>query len=58
VTNTKSDYRAHIVMAALFALAVTISLILIYDLNYPFAGPGKITPEAFEVSLSRLPPAR
>jgi hypothetical protein len=40
----------------LFAAAVTITLILINDLNYPFAGPGKITPEAFQVFLSRLPP--
>ena len=50
--------RAHIVMAAVFALAVTISLLLIYELNYPFAGPAGITPEAFEVFLSRLPPPR
>jgi hypothetical protein len=53
-----SSTRAHIVMAGLFAAAVTITLILINDLNYPFAGPGKITPEAFQVFLSRLPPPR
>jgi hypothetical protein len=53
-----SSTRVHIVMAGLFAAAVTITLILISDLNYPFAGPGKITPEAFQVFLSRLPPPR
>jgi hypothetical protein len=35
-----------------------VSLILISDLNYPFAGPARISPEAFQVFLSRLPPPR
>ena len=48
----------HVVMAGLFAAVIVTSLILIKDLNYPFAGPGKISPEAFQVFLSRLPPPR
>lgn len=45
-------------MAGLFAAAVAISLIVINELNYPLAGPGKISPDAFQVFLSRLPPPR
>lgn len=49
---------AHMVMAGLFAVAVAVALILIKELNYPFAGPGRISPEAFQVFLARLPPPR
>ncbi|HZR48138.1 MAG TPA: hypothetical protein VFB06_01340 [Streptosporangiaceae bacterium] len=53
-----SSTWVHVVMVGLFAAVIVVSLILIKDLNYPFAGPGKVSPEAFEVFLSRLPPPR
>jgi hypothetical protein len=53
-----SSTRAHIVMAGLFAAAVTVTLLLIYELNYPFAGSARIGPDAFQVFLARLPPPR
>jgi hypothetical protein len=53
-----SSTWVHVVMTGLLAAVIVMSLILITDLNYPFAGPGKISPEAFEVFLSRLPPPR
>jgi uncharacterized membrane protein len=53
-----SNTWVHAGMAALFAAVIVVSLILISDLNYPFAGPARISPEAFQVFLSRLPPPR
>lgn len=53
-----SNTWVHVTMVGLFAAVIVVSLILISDLNYPFAGPGKISPEAFQVFLARLPPPR
>jgi uncharacterized membrane protein len=53
-----SSTWVHVGMVGLFAAVVVVSLILISDLNYPFAGPARISPEAFQVFLSRLPPPR
>ena len=53
-----SSTRVHIIMAVALAAVVTTSLILIKDLNYPFSGPGRVGPGAFDVFLSRLPPPR
>lgn len=53
-----SSTWAHAVMTAVLAAIVVMSLVLINDLNYPFTGPAKISPEAFYVFLSRLPPPR
>ncbi|MGD0066832.1 MAG: hypothetical protein ABSB76_25715 [Streptosporangiaceae bacterium] len=53
-----SSTWVHVAMVGLLAAVIVTSLILISDLNYPFAGPGKIGPEAFEVFLARLPPPR
>lgn len=53
-----SSTWVHVTMVGLFAAVIVISLIMISDLNYPFAGPAKIGPDAFQVFLSRLPPPR
>jgi type IV secretory pathway VirB2 component (pilin) len=45
----------HIVMVVGIAALITISLILIKDMQYPFAGNPHIGPEAFEVFLRSLP---
>lgn len=49
---------AHIAMVAMLAALIMISLLLIKDMEYPFAGSVRIGPEAFEVFLSRLPAPR
>ncbi len=49
---------AHIGMVAMLAALITISLLLIRDMEYPFAGSVRIGPEAFEVFLTRLPAPR
>ncbi|HKB29450.1 MAG TPA: DUF4239 domain-containing protein [Streptosporangiaceae bacterium] len=49
---------AHIGMVAMLAVLITISLLLIRDMEYPFAGSIRIGPAAFEVFLSHLPPPR
>jgi Protein of unknown function (DUF4239) len=53
-----SNTWAHVGMVCALALVIAISLVLINALDYPFGGPGRIGPEAFEVFLSRLPPPR
>jgi len=37
---------------------ITISLILIKDMQYPFAGNPHVGPEAFEVFLRSIPSSR
>jgi hypothetical protein len=49
---------AHIGMVAVLAALITISLLLIKDMEYPFAGAVRIGPDAFKVFLSRLPAPR
>lgn len=49
---------SHVAMAASLTVMVVGSLVLIHDLNFAFAGPGRIGPEAFKVFLSHLPPPR
>jgi Protein of unknown function (DUF4239) len=44
---------AHFGMVAALAVLVTISLLLIKEIQYPFAGNPHIGPEAFEVFLSQ-----
>jgi hypothetical protein len=44
---------AHIGMVAALAVLITISLLLIYQMQYPFAGDPHIGPGAFEVFLSQ-----
>jgi hypothetical protein len=44
---------AHIGMVAALAVLITISLLLINNIQYPFAGNPHISPEAFEVFLSQ-----
>lgn len=53
-----SSLKGHIAMASVFGVVVVTSLLLIYDLNSPFAGPARIEPEAFRVFLANLPPPR
>jgi hypothetical protein len=45
----------HIGMVMAIAALITIDLILIKDLQYPFAGNPHVGPEAFEVFLSSIP---
>jgi hypothetical protein len=44
---------AHIGMVAALALLITISLMLISNIQYPFAGNPHISPDAFEVFLTQ-----
>jgi hypothetical protein len=44
---------AHVGMVAALAVLVTISLMLIGNIQHPFAGNPRISPEAFEVFLSQ-----
>lgn len=46
----------HVGMVASLAVLVTISLILIKNMQYPFAGDPHIGPEAFEIFLSQVHP--
>jgi hypothetical protein len=50
--------KTHIWLVAALATSFVISLLLIWYMEYPFAGPMRIGPEAFQVFLSRLPPPR
>jgi hypothetical protein len=45
---------AHFGMVAALAILVTISLLLIKEIQYPFAGNPHIGPDAFEVFLSQV----
>jgi Ni/Fe-hydrogenase subunit HybB-like protein len=45
----------HIGMVMAIAALITINLILIKDMQYPFAGNPHVGPEAFEVFLSAIP---
>ena len=49
---------AHCLMVLSLGALVVASLILIKEMDYPFAGVTKIQPTAFQVFLSRLPPPR
>lgn len=53
-----SSTWSHITMTAAVAAVIVMCLILIRDLDYPFAGPARISPDAFQVFLARLPPPR
>jgi hypothetical protein len=53
-----SNTVAHGLMVMSLAALVVVSLILIKEMNYPFAGVTKVEPTAFQVFLSRLPPPR
>jgi hypothetical protein len=46
----------HIGMVMAIAALITINLILIKDMQYPFAGNPHVGPEAFEVFLRAIPP--
>jgi uncharacterized membrane protein YjjB (DUF3815 family) len=45
----------HIGMVLAIAALITICLILIKDMQYPFAGNPHVGPEAFEVFLRTIP---
>jgi hypothetical protein len=45
----------HIGMVLAIAALITICLILIKDMQYPFAGNPHVVPEAFEVFLRTIP---
>jgi hypothetical protein len=53
----ESNVVHHAVTLMLTAM-ITLSLILIAEMSYPFDGIGRVPPNAFEVFLSRLPPPR
>ncbi|MGP8001706.1 MAG: hypothetical protein ACLPKI_30930 [Streptosporangiaceae bacterium] len=52
------DQAVHIGMVTGIAALITISLLLIKSMQYPFAGNPHIGPGAFEVFLRGLPPLR
>jgi Protein of unknown function (DUF4239) len=49
------NLAVHIGMVLAIAALITISLILIKDMQYPFAGNPHVGPEAFEVFLRSIP---
>ncbi|MDH6111224.1 phage-related holin [Kitasatospora sp. MAP12-15] len=49
---------AHTLMVLSLAGLVVLSLVVIKELNFPFAGAAAIKPTAFQVFLDRLPPPR
>jgi len=53
-----SNSVAHGLMVLCLGALVVASLILIKEMDYPFAGVTKVEPTAFQVFLSRLPPPR
>ncbi|QMU67456.1 DUF4239 domain-containing protein [Streptacidiphilus sp. P02-A3a] len=53
-----SNSVAHGLMVLVLGALVVASLILIKEMDYPFAGVTKVDPTAFQVFLSRLPPPR
>jgi len=53
-----SSSVAHGLMVLALGAMVVASLILIKEMDYPFAGVTKVDPTAFQVFLSRLPPPR
>jgi Ni/Fe-hydrogenase subunit HybB-like protein len=52
------NLTVHIGMVMAIAALITISLILIKDMQYPFAGNPRVGPEAFEVFLRSIPSSR
>ena len=52
------NLAVHIGMVLAIAALITISLILIKDMQYPFAGNPHVGPEAFEVFLRSIPSSR
>jgi hypothetical protein len=53
-----SSSLAHTVMVVTLAGLVTVSLVVVREMSYPYAGSTRIDPQAFEVFLSRLPAPR
>jgi Protein of unknown function (DUF4239) len=53
-----SSSLAHGLMVLALGAMVVASLILIKEMDYPFAGVTRVDPTAFQVFLSRLPPPR
>jgi Protein of unknown function (DUF4239) len=53
-----SNSVAHALMVLSLGALVVVSLILIKEMDYPFAGVTKVDPTAFQVFLDRLPPPR
>lgn len=53
-----SNTFSHTVMVLMLTGLVVVSLVVIKEMDFPFAGVTKIDPTAFEVFLDRLPPPR
>ncbi|AUG81601.1 hypothetical protein CFP65_6989 [Kitasatospora sp. MMS16-BH015] len=53
-----SNTWVHVVMVLSLTALVCLSLITIRNMSYPFDGVSPVEPTAFQVFLSRLPPAR
>ncbi|NUR30929.1 MAG: DUF4239 domain-containing protein [Catenulispora sp.] len=53
-----SSSLAHTVMVLTLAGLVVVSLVVVREMSYPYAGTMKVHPTAFEVFLSRLPAPR
>ena len=53
-----SSSLAHTVMVVTLAGLVVVSLVVVKEMSYPYAGSTKIDPQAFEVFLARLPAPR
>jgi hypothetical protein len=53
-----SSSLAHTLMVLTLTGLVVVSLVVVKEMSYPFAGSTKVGPEAFDVFLSRLPAPR
>ena len=53
-----SSSLAHTVMVMTLAGLVVVSLVVVREMSYPYAGTMKVHPTAFEVFLARLPAPR
>ncbi|MGF1428481.1 DUF4239 domain-containing protein [Kitasatospora sp. LaBMicrA B282] len=53
-----SNTWAHLAMVLTLTVLVSISLIAVKEMDYPFSGVNEVKPTSFEVFLSRLPPER
>ncbi|KAA2265669.1 DUF4239 domain-containing protein [Solihabitans fulvus] len=53
-----SSTWAHLLIAAPLGVLVATALVLVNEMDHPFAGVAPVSPDAFHVFLNRLPPQR
>ncbi len=53
-----SNIKGHILLVSLLTLLITLALLVVKEMDYPFTGNGHLQPDALKVFLARLPPPR